>query len=140
VLLSNTDQNISAEPLLLLVSPARSAAVPATRRTQAPMTPPTPRGPGAVAVATSFFNNLQRGQVDRRTLSADYSAFLTSARVRQAAATLAPLGEGTGAQLLGVSERGGMQVVRVRLTVGSRSLTTLMYRRPDGTLEEYLLW
>ncbi|MDQ6633593.1 MAG: beta-lactamase family protein [Gemmatimonadota bacterium] len=140
VVLSNTDQNISAEPLLLLVSPVRPTAVTATRRTQTPMTPPTPRGPGAVAMAASFFNDLQRGQVDRRTLSADYSAFLTPARVRQAAATLAPLGEVTGAQLLGVSERGGMQVARVRLTVGSRSVNTLIYRRPDGTLEEYLLW
>jgi CubicO group peptidase (beta-lactamase class C family) len=140
VLLSNTDQNIPAEPLLLLVSPSRSVAAAAARRTQTPMTPPTPRGPGAVAMAAAFFNALQRGQVDRRTLSADYAAFLTPARVRRAAATLAPLGEVTAAQLLGVSERGGMQVARVRLTVGSRSVGTLMYRRPDGTLEQYLLW
>ncbi|NUP57460.1 MAG: hypothetical protein HOQ19_16645, partial [Gemmatimonadaceae bacterium] len=78
--------------------------------------------------------------VNRRMLSADYTAFLTPARVRQAAATLAPLGEVSGAQLLGVSERGGMQVARVRLTVGSRTVNTLMYRRPDGVLEQYLLW
>jgi hypothetical protein len=57
-----------------------------------------------------------------------------------AAATLAPLGEVTGAQLLGVSERGGMQVARVQLTVGSRTVSTLMYRRPDGVVEQYLLW
>ena len=59
---------------------------------------------------------------------------------RQAAATLAPLGEVTGAQLLGTSERGGMQVAHVRLTVGSRTVNTLMYRRPDGIIEQYLLW
>jgi hypothetical protein len=60
--------------------------------------------------------------------------------VRQASRTLAPLGEVTGAELLGVSERGGMQVARVRLTVGGRAVNTLMYRRPDGILEQYLLW
>jgi len=140
VLLSNTDENISATPLLLLVSPVRSTTAAAPRRTQTPMTPPTPRGPGAVAMATSFFNDLQQGKVDRRLLSADYAALLTPARVRSAAAALAPLGEVTRAELLRVGERGGMQVATVQLTVGGRTVTTLMYRRPDGVLEEYLLW
>jgi CubicO group peptidase (beta-lactamase class C family) len=141
VLLSNTDQNISAAPLLLLVSPVRAnVTAAAPRRTQTPMTPPTPKGLGAVAMATSFFNDLQRGEVGRAPLSADYKAFLTPRRVKQAAASLAPLGEVTRAELLGLAERGGMQVATVRLTLGSRSVTTVMYRRPDGVLEEYLLW
>jgi D-alanyl-D-alanine carboxypeptidase len=140
VLLSNTDQNIAATPLLLLVSPMRTTTAATPGRRQAPMTPPTPRGPGAVAMATSFFNDLQQGKVDRRLLSADYAAFLTPARVRSAAASLAPLGDVTRAELLGVGERGGMQVATVRLTVGAHTVTTLMYRRPDGALEEYLLW
>jgi CubicO group peptidase (beta-lactamase class C family) len=140
VILSNTDQNISTAPFTRLVSPPRTTAAAPPRRTQTPMTPPTPRGPGAVAMATRFFNDLQRGQVNRRALSPDYTAFLTTERVRQASRTLAPLGEVTGAELLGVSERGGMQVARVRLTVGGRAVNTLMYRRPDGILEQYLLW
>jgi hypothetical protein len=53
---------------------------------------------------------------------------------------LAPLGEVRGAELLGVSERGGMQVARVRLTVGGKAVNTLMYRRPDGVMEQFLLW
>lgn len=141
VLLSNTDQNISAGPLLQLVSPARStAAAAAPRRAQSPTRPPTPNGPGAVAMATSFFNALQHGSVDRALLSPDYSAFLTPQRVRQAATSLAPLGEVKRAELLGLSERGGMQVVTVRLTLGDRTVNTLMYRRPDGVLEEFLIW
>jgi len=140
VLLSNTDQNIGAGALLQLVSPARSTTAAAPRRTQMRMTPPTPKGLGAVAMATSFFNDLQRGQVNRALLSADYKAFLTPQRVRQAASTLAPLGEVTRAELLGLSERGGTQVATVRLTVGNRTVTTVMYRRPDGVLEEFLLW
>lgn len=141
VLLSNTDQNISATPLLLIVSPVRANAVAAApRRAQTPMTPPTPKGLGAVAMATSFFNHLQRGQVNRALLSPDYKAFLTPRRVKQAATSLAPLGEVTRAELLGLSERGGMQVATVRLTMGNRSATTVMYRRPDGVLEEFLMW
>jgi len=140
VLLSNTDQNIAAAPFSRMVSPPRSTAPPAPRRTQTAMTPPTPRGDGAVAAAVSFFNDLQRGQVDRRTLSPDYKAFLTPALVRRASRTLAPLGEVNGAELLGLSERGGMQVASVRLTVGSRTIRTLMYRQPDGVIEQYLLW
>jgi hypothetical protein len=91
-------------------------------------------------MAVSFFNDLQRGRVNRGMLSADYAAFLTPSRVQSASRTLAPLGEVTGAELLGVSERGGMQVARVRLTAGSRTVNTLMYRRPDGVVEQYLLW
>ena len=140
VLLSNTDQNIPAEALLQLVSPARSTAAGPPRRTQSAMKPPTPKGPGAVAMATSFFNALQHGAVDRALLSPDYAAFLTPQRIRQAATSLAPLGEVTRAELLGLSERGGTQVSTVRLTVGNRIVTTLMYRRPDGVLEEFLMW
>ena len=140
VLLSNTDQNIPAAALLRLVSPPRTTAAAPPRRTQAQRTPPTPRGLGVVAMAVSFFNDLQHGKVDRAMLSADYAAFLTPQRVRQAAMSLAPLGEVTRAELLGMSERGGMQVATVRLTAGNRTVNTLMYRRPDGVLEEFLMW
>jgi hypothetical protein len=78
--------------------------------------------------------------VDRSKLSDDYKAFLSPARLAAAAKTLAPLGDVTNAELLGVNERGGMQVATVRLTVGGRPVTTLMYRRPDGVMEQYLLW
>ena len=91
-------------------------------------------------MATSFFNDLQHGTVNRALLSPDYAAFLTPQRIRQAATTLAPLGEVIRAQLLGISERGGTQVARVQLTAGSRTVNTLMYRRPDGVLEEFLMW
>jgi hypothetical protein len=104
------------------------------------MKPPTPRGLAALAASAAFFGSLQSGKVDKKTLSDDYRAFLTPARIAAASRTLAPLGEVTNAELLGVHERGGMQVASVRLTVGGRAVTTLMYRRPDGVLEQFLLW
>ena len=104
------------------------------------MKPPTPSGLAALAASAAFFGELQRGKVDRSKLSDDYKAFLSPARLAAAAKTLAPLGDVTNAELLGVNERGGMQVATVRLTVGGRAVTTLMYRRPDGVMEQYLLW
>lgn len=141
VILSNTDQNVSAGGLSRLVSPPRANAPAApARRSQEAMKPPTPKGLAALAASAAFFGELQRGQVERGKLSDDYRAFLTPARLAAAAKTLAPLGDVTNAELLGVNERGGMQVATVRLTVGGRAVTTLMYRRPDGVMEQYLLW
>ncbi len=141
VILSNTDQNVSPGALSRLVSlPRANAPAAAARRSQEAMKPPTPRGLAALAASAAFFGELQRGRVDRSKLSDDYKAFLTPARLVAAAKTLAPLGDVTNAELLGVNERGGMQVATVRLTVGGRAVTTLMYRRPDGVMEQYLLW
>lgn len=140
-ILSNTDQNVGAEPLVRLVSPPHHNTPPAPeRRRQNAMKPPTPAGLAPLAFSAAFFGALQRGTVDRKTLSADYNAFLTPARLAAASRTLAPLGDITNAELLGVSERGGMQVAVVRLTAGARVVTTLAYRRPNGVIEEYLLW
>jgi CubicO group peptidase (beta-lactamase class C family) len=141
VILSNTDQGVGTGALLRLVSPPRANAPPTpARRSQEVMKPPTPSGLAALAASAAFFGELQRGKVDRSKLSDDYKAFLSPARLAAAAKTLAPLGDVTNAELLGVNERGGMQVATVRLTVGGRPVTTLMYRRPDGVMEQYLLW
>jgi len=141
VILSNTDQGVGTAALLRLVSPPRAMSAPApARRSQQAMKPPTPRGLAALAASAAFFGELQRGQVDRTRLSDDYRAFLTTARVAAAKKTLGPLGAVTHAELLGVHERGGMEVAVVRVTAGGRAVRTLMYRRPDGIMEQYLLW
>jgi hypothetical protein len=33
-----------------------------------------------------------------------------------------------------------MEVASVRLTFGTRAVTALMYRTPDGAMQQYLLW
>ena len=140
-ILSNTDQNADAEPLVPLVSPPRSdAPAAAAQKRQKAMKAPAVAGDAPLAYAALFFGALQRGTVNRKMLSDDYNAFLTPARLAAASRTLAPLGDITNAELLGVSERGGMQVSVVRLTAGGRVVTTLMYRDPNGVMEEYLLW
>jgi hypothetical protein len=53
---------------------------------------------------------------------------------------LKPFGAPTGVSVRSVGERGGMEVSSVRLTFGSGALDGLMYRSPDGTVQEYLLF
>jgi D-alanyl-D-alanine carboxypeptidase len=141
VLLSNTDRNSPANDLLRLVSPPRPGAPPPSpTRSQQAMKPPTPAGAPALQASLELFAALQRGTVDRSRLSADYGAFLTPERLASAARTLGPLGEVTAAELQQLSERGGMQVSVAQLTVGGKKVQALMYRAPDGSIEEYLLW
>ena len=141
IILSNTDQNVPTGSLVRLMSPPRKDFPQAPPRlAQSPMKPPTPRGPNALAASVAFFSALQHGTVDRSQLAPDYSWYLTPARIASARRTLGSLGEVTKAELVRVSERGGMQVAIVRLTAGDRTITTLMYRSPNGAMEQYLLW
>jgi D-alanyl-D-alanine carboxypeptidase len=52
---------------------------------------------------------------------------------------LKPFGAPTGVAVRSVGERGGMEVSSVQLTFVSGALDALMYRSPDGKVQEYLL-
>jgi D-alanyl-D-alanine carboxypeptidase len=141
VVLVNCDQSVSAAVPITLVSPPRTTtAAAAPTRAQQPVPPPTPRGAPAQQAAVDFFGALQRGQINRSTLGDEYSAFLTPARIASAARSLAPLGQITKSEVLSRWERGGMEVAVVRLSFATRSVSTLMYRTPDGAIQQYLLW
>jgi hypothetical protein len=95
---------------------------------------------GLIAAATPLQLPAQASRIDERVVDSVVAAGMRQQRMVGASVALAPLGEVRGAELLGVSERGGMQVARVRLTVGGKAVNTLMYRRPDGVMEQFLLW
>ena len=80
----------------------------------------------------------RRGQ-DRGLLGEDFSWWLTDALVADAARTLGPLGEPTRTEQVNRAERGGMEVTVTRFTFPSRTVTALMYRTPDGKVQEYLV-
>jgi hypothetical protein len=42
-------------------------------------------------------------------------------------------------EVLGTSERGGLEVSVVRLTFKSGALKTLMYRQPNGIVEQFFV-
>lgn len=100
---------------------------------------PVIQGPPAQEMATALLKAIQAGTVDRKQLSADYNAFLTPALLKAASGRLAPMGEPSKIELADTGERGGMEVSFTNFTFGEKVVSALMYRRPNGIVEEYLL-
>lgn len=151
VVLSNAEASVTSGPMLRMAvtsrppppAPPAAPATPATPATPSPAADPRPvpdiPGPSSTEQAAALFRQIRSGQVDRALLGEEFSWWLTDERVRGAAARLAPLGEPTRIDRLTRSERGGMEVTLTRFTFPSRALTALMYRTPDGKVQEYLI-
>jgi D-alanyl-D-alanine carboxypeptidase len=101
---------------------------------------PHVEGPEPGERSAALFKALQAGALDRASVGEEYSAFVTDAKVRAASRALKLFGALTAVDLRSVGERGGMEVSSVRLTFGSRALDSLMYRSPDGKVQEYMLF
>jgi len=99
---------------------------------------PAIRGVPALGAAKKFLSELEQGRVDRATISADFDAYLTPAKVAAARRTLNALGPISNIRVAGLTERGGMEVATVLFDVGTVAARGLLYRTPDGKLEEFL--
>jgi D-alanyl-D-alanine carboxypeptidase len=99
---------------------------------------PTINGPAALAAATAILDSLTHGKVDRANLGADFNAYLTAQRLERARANLA--GNVANVRITGISERGGMEVADVRFESAGRTAAALMYRTPDGKVQEFLIY
>jgi CubicO group peptidase (beta-lactamase class C family) len=149
VVLSNAEASVTSGPMVRMAVTSRPPPPPArdtSRAASAPaVAPADPRpvpdipGPSSTEQATTLFRQIQSGQLDRALLGGEFSWWLTEERLRGAAARLAPLGEPTRIDRLSRGERGGMEVTVTRFTFPSRALTALMYRTPDGKVQEYLI-
>jgi hypothetical protein len=83
----------------------------------------------------------QDGRVDRKLLGSEFDWFLTAEKLRAASGTLKPYGEPTRVELGSVAERGGMEVSTVRFFFSSdRALRGLMYRTPDGKVQQFFVY
>ncbi|MFO0958782.1 MAG: serine hydrolase domain-containing protein [Isosphaeraceae bacterium] len=100
--------------------------------------PPKVDGPKPEDAAKEFFRQMQAGRVDRSKLGEEFSAYLTYERLAAAAPRLKALGEPKSAQVLDVSERGGMEVANIRLEFADSALEGLLYRSPDGKVQQLL--
>lgn len=96
---------------------------------------PTIQGPPAVAAARTFLISLQQGHVDRSTLSDDYNVFLTPALIAGAHTSLRPI---SAVEVTNTAERGGMEVAAIKFKTGSDVERAVMYRSPDGKIQEVL--
>ena len=129
VMLSNTDASPIGEIFQALVSR---------------MLPPSPdvpavKGATALEAAQKFLMALEKGTVDRATLGDDYNAFLTADKIAVGRKSLNALGPISRIRLANTRERGGMEVATVLFDVGSTPAVGLMYRTPDGKVQEFLI-
>lgn len=99
---------------------------------------PTVSGPPAREVALDLLAQIRKGDVNRARLGDEYSAFLTPARLAVMSQSLVAAGEVSDVQPGAIRERGGMEVSSLALKVGTTAATTLMYRTPDGKVQEFL--
>lgn len=135
VVLSNTE-HISATPLRtelfdLLLRDIAEIDAP---------TIPAVVGPEPSQIVLDFLHQMQSGKVDRSVLSDEFSFFLTDDRISSAAERLRHLGEPEKVESDPPSERGGMQVVNVKLTFKSAKLRASLYRLPNGKIEQLLFY
>lgn len=99
---------------------------------------PVVHGAAALDAAQKFLTDLAQGTVDRSTISPDFDTYLTTEKVATAQRSLNGLGPITNVKIAGLRERGGMEVAIVTFTVGTTPAQGLMYRDPDGKIEEFL--
>ncbi len=89
--------------------------------------------------ARQFFVEMQQGKIDRTKLAEEFNWFLNAENVAATAKRLQPFGKPAKVEVLRTSERGGMEVSVTRLTFKSGILKVLMYRRPDGIIEQFFV-
>jgi CubicO group peptidase (beta-lactamase class C family) len=101
---------------------------------------PTIAGLPASEAAKRFLKSLMAGSVDRRQLGEEYSIFLTDEKIQRALAKLKEYGEPEKIQTDNPSERGGMEVTVTRFDFKTGTFKALMYRTPDGKIQEFLVF
>ena len=92
----------------------------------------------AKEVALDMLRQIRAGSVDRSHLGEEFNAFLTPTRLAVMQTSLLDAGEVRDAVAGAIRERGGMEVSSVQLMLGTTPASTLMYRTPDGKIQEFL--
>ena len=100
---------------------------------------PKVAGLSAADAAGNFFRALQSGKIARQQLGQEFSLFLDEPKVQSASARLKPYGPAKTIETLDLSERGGMEVSAIQLTFKAAELRVLMYRTPDGLIQQFFV-
>lgn len=105
-------------------------------------TPSVPKiaGPTVADMAKQMFSSYQKGRVNRDVLSEEFNLYLTDEKIARAAKRLKGYGAIRNVEVLTTNERGGMEVTTTRLTFKKGTLKTLMYRMPDGKIEQFFVY
>ena len=100
---------------------------------------PAIKGSSATDTVKSVFAQLQQGKIERKQFAEEFNLYLTDTKLADAARRLKPYGTPKSVEQLSANERGGMEVTTSRLTFSRGELRVLMYRKPDGTIEQFFI-
>jgi CubicO group peptidase (beta-lactamase class C family) len=100
---------------------------------------PAISGPPAAEAHKLMLKSFEEEKVDRSLLGDEFSWYLTDEKLRAASLRLKPYGEPRKVDVLSASERGGMEVSRVRFTFANGTLVGQMYRSPDGKVQQFFM-
>ena len=148
-ILINFEAGGQVNKIVRLIMPTLFPPAPAV---QAPAAAPAPKpavaektnvpaiaGPAAGDEAKLMFLALQSGAIDRAALGGEFNWFLTNEKIKSAAARLKPYGAPTAVTVTMTGERGGMEVSTAELKFAAGTLTTMMYRTPDGKVQQFFV-
>ena len=99
----------------------------------------SPESTRQLARARRIFAELQRGTIDRTLFTDNGNAYFTPQALRDAQASLAPLGVPKSFQQTIEHERGGMRMRRYEIRFPKRTLMLVARDLPDGRFEQYQL-
>ncbi len=99
---------------------------------------PVIHGATALDAAKKFLGDLEKGTVDRASLGEDFSIYLTPERLAAGQKAINALGPIKDVKVVNTAERGGMEVAIVQFTAGTTQAIGVMYRYPDGKIQEFL--
>jgi D-alanyl-D-alanine carboxypeptidase len=100
---------------------------------------PAIAGPAAPDTVKEIFAQMQKGKVERKRFAEEFNHYLTDEKITGAATRLKSFGQPKRAELLSINERGGLEVTTTRLNFSNSDLRVLMYRRPDGLIEQFFV-
>jgi D-alanyl-D-alanine carboxypeptidase len=109
------------------------------QKKQGPLNVPKVNGPPPKDAALEFLHQMQAGKLDRDKLGEEFGLFVTDLRLQAAAPRLKALGEPENVEVTRVAERGGMEVASIHFKFKTTSLGGLLYRTPDGKIQQFLI-
>jgi D-alanyl-D-alanine carboxypeptidase len=100
---------------------------------------PTVSGLTAAEAVKAVFAQFQSDQVDRAQFGEEFNVFLTDDKITGACRRLKGLGVPRETTVIRTSERGGLEVTTTRLNFAEKALQVLMYRTPQGRIEQFFI-
>ena len=105
-----------------------------------PANVPSIAGPAVVETVKSVFASFQKGRMNRQQFGDEFNNYLTDKMLSAAAKRLERYGRPAKIEVLSSGERGGMEVTTTRLLFKNEELRALMYRKPDGKIEQFFVY